>query len=336
MRSTMKPDLPTTPLTPERSESDTPSQAQTLALWFRLSAHGQATSPVNTLRISLVATLIVALIGVLDAATGIDLSIQILYLIPCGLLAWKASRASSLALSAISAGVWLMADAYSGHSYSHPVFAISNTLTLFFFLAASCIMFSAVSAALARETKNSRVDHLTGLWNARALHELAERELASSHRDASSVTVAYLDLDNFKHVNDTLGHLKADELLKVVACALRGALRGGDAVGRLGGDEFAILLPRTPRVAAEAVLARALSAVRAATLDAGFSVSFSLGSVSTEGLPASFETLLRLADHSMYEVKATGKAGFASMSLETALPRWQSRVGAETSSERVS
>lgn len=247
-------------------------------------------------------------IGALDAATGVDLSVQILYLAPSCFIAWKVGRAPALALSALGAGSWLAAEVFTGHSYSHPVFAASSTLTLFAFLAASSTILSAMKASFVREATNARVDHLSGLWNARAFHELAQREASLAERDGSSLTVAYLDLDDFKNVNDTLGHLRADDLLRTVARSLRASLRGTDIVGRLGGDEFAIVLPRTSKAEAEVILKRTMTSVVAATRRQGFSVSFSVGCVTARGAGLAFGSLLQAADRRMYEAKLSGKA----------------------------
>jgi diguanylate cyclase (GGDEF)-like protein len=267
----------------------------------------------------LLSSALIVVIGILDAWTGTDLSVQILYLLPCGVVAWTVGRSSALMLSGLSAVVWLTADALDGHTYSHPVFGASNTITLFAFLAAACSALSAMRAALLRETKNARVDHLSGLWNARAFYELAEREVALGAREGADVAVAYLDLDDFKKVNDTLGHLKADELLRIVASSLRRAVRTTDIVARLGGDEFAILLPRTATPDAELLLRRALAAVRGATRDAGFVVSFSVGCVSARGEDVTFESLVRAADRLMYDAKAAGKAAIVLTELP---PGW--------------
>src|SRR5437773_2624774 len=97
--------------------------------------------------------------------------------------------------------------------------------------------------AHARERELARRDALTGAPNARAFYELAGAEIARARRYIHPFSVAYLDLDDFKLVNDRLGHLAGDAVLRSVARALGGVLRASDVVARLGGDEFAVLLP---------------------------------------------------------------------------------------------
>ena len=109
---------------------------------------------------------------------------------------------------------------------------------------------------LRRERAISRTDGLTGLLNGRGFYEAAAVELARSSRYRHPLTLAYVDLDDFKEINDRLGHARGDAVLVAVAHALRRACRSTDLVGRLGGDEFVVLFPETDRDAAEAALVK--------------------------------------------------------------------------------
>ncbi len=160
----------------------------------------------------------------------------------------------------------------------------------------------------------SRTDGLTGLLNRRAFdHELGMRMERRGDETASGA-LFYVDLDNFKPVNDVLGHQKGDEALKAVADLLVKKSRPGDLVARLGGDEFALWLERTDDGTAAGRARELLDG--AGVLDAysgdperplGFSLGIAIH------LPASGETLHDLtqrADGAMYQVKHNGKAGF--------------------------
>ncbi len=105
------------------------------------------------------------------------------------------------------------------------------------------------------------VDQLTGLMNSRAFYQSAVSELSRQRRKSHALTMAYLDIDDFKQVNTALGHVGADHLLRDVAQSMKQALRVSDYVGRLGGDEFAILLPETSETQAIEVLNRVRSRV---------------------------------------------------------------------------
>jgi len=105
------------------------------------------------------------------------------------------------------------------------------------------LLIATLRRSLTRERELSRTDPLTALSNSRAFYEEARRLLALCRRQHRPITVAYIDVDNFKAVNDRLGHQAGDELLKGIALQVRASIRPSDLSARLGGDEFAILLP---------------------------------------------------------------------------------------------
>jgi diguanylate cyclase (GGDEF)-like protein len=118
-------------------------------------------------------------------------------------------------------------------------------------------------AALRQEVgelaRQARTDPLTGLANRRGWNEQLGRELAQARRSACPVSVALLDIDDFKRFNDSRGHQAGDRLLVAAAAAWRGQLREGDVLCRWGGDEFAALLPDCPEGAAHEIIARVTS-----------------------------------------------------------------------------
>jgi diguanylate cyclase (GGDEF)-like protein/PAS domain S-box-containing protein len=165
-------------------------------------------------------------------------------------------------------------------------------------------------------------DSLTGLANRALLLDRLERALDSSHRHDQAVAVVFLDLDNFKVVNDSLGHEQGDTLLIEVAKRLEGCLRAGDTAARLGGDEFTLLLEDASHADAVAVAERVVAALCSPIqlADRSVVVSGSLGvALSTPSSRERPETLLRRADLAMYQAKAEGKARWAVFdpSLET-------------------
>jgi diguanylate cyclase (GGDEF)-like protein len=145
------------------------------------------------------------------------------------------------------------------------------------------------------------------LANPRAFYEAAVIQLEQHRRYQHVISVAYLDLDGFKHVNDRLGHLGADRLLQKVASLLQRGTRATDVVARLGGDEFCILYPEMGARELERALARLQSTVREGLRDEEIPVSFSIGAVTFAQAPKTVEALLAAADELMYEVKAAGK-----------------------------
>jgi diguanylate cyclase (GGDEF)-like protein len=161
-------------------------------------------------------------------------------------------------------------------------------------------------------------DSLTGLANRALLLDRLERALDSSHRHEQPVAVVFLDLDNFKVVNDSLGHEQGDTLLVEVARRLEGCLRAGDTAARLGGDEFTLLLEDASQADAVAVAERVVEALRSPIqlADRSVVVSGSLGvALSTPRSQERPETLLRRADLAMYKAKAEGKGRWAVFDL---------------------
>ncbi|GAA0729486.1 EAL domain-containing protein [Dactylosporangium roseum] len=146
-------------------------------------------------------------------------------------------------------------------------------------------------------------DDLTGLPNRRLLEELIRDELELRGRPQ----VAFIDLDDFKRINDGLGHAVGNQLLAAVGKRLGGVLRPGDVVARLGGDEFAVLMPDTGQVAADALVAE-LAAALEEPVFAGehhLLVQASIGVADAEGTRDPFE-ILRRADVAMYAAKEGG------------------------------
>jgi len=152
-------------------------------------------------------------------------------------------------------------------------------------------------------------DPSTGLANRTLFNDRLSQSLAEQRRDHRNISVVYLDLDDFKAVNDRFGHATGDELLRAVAGRLSGEVRDGDTLARLGGDEFAILMPSSGGPATtEAILERLL-----AELDEPFRVHdyrlamrASVGFASSEG-GTSAKVLIQNADDAMYTAKAEGK-----------------------------
>jgi diguanylate cyclase (GGDEF)-like protein len=164
-----------------------------------------------------------------------------------------------------------------------------------------------LEAALAKERELSRLDALTGVGNRRAFYEVLEAERSRAVRYSRPLTVAYLDLDNFKKVNDSKGHGAGDLLLTKVANKLRTSLRITDFVSRLGGDEFAVVLPETNVHAAEKVLEKLRVTLLEETSAHYCEVTFSIGAVTFLNPKDSLEVMVRIADETMYTAKTNGK-----------------------------
>jgi diguanylate cyclase (GGDEF)-like protein/PAS domain S-box-containing protein len=162
--------------------------------------------------------------------------------------------------------------------------------------------------ALEIEKNVSRVDFLTGIPNRKTFYEAVETEVHRAVRYRRPMTLGYIDVDNFKSVNDVLGHAAGDDLLKVVATTIQVALRRTDTVGRLGGDEFAILLPETSAEAAGVAVGKVQRSLQEAVSRHSLPITFTVGVVTYTTPLESVEQMIKRADELMYQVKRNGKS----------------------------
>jgi len=169
------------------------------------------------------------------------------------------------------------------------------------------------------------LDQLTGQYNRRGFLGHLNQWLSWSARYGRPVSLALVDIDHFKRINDTLGHPAGDEALVAVARCLNSAVRKSDIVGRFGGDEFVVLAPETDSVELTQLMERIADAVRQTPLVAGdepliLSVSVG-GAFAPGGVDVSSESLIAAADASLYEAKAAGRdrAGAAAQAGPTAI-----------------
>ena len=153
----------------------------------------------------------------------------------------------------------------------------------------------------------ARIDPLTGAGNRHSFYELAAIERNKAQRSGRPITVAYLDVDNLKEVNDKLGQPIGDTVLVTVAMLLQDGIRGTDVTARLGGDEFAILMPESPADAAQVMMVRVQKLLLEAMQKNDWPVTFSIGMVTFNKVPASPEEMIHKADQLMYAVKTGGK-----------------------------
>jgi len=251
--------------------------------------------------------LIVLILGVVDYLLGFEVSFSIFYLIPIVVTAWFVGRWPSFAISLFSAAAWLLSDLTTGITYNSTFIALWSTSvwTGFFFIIAYLV--SAIRERLEYEKQLSRKDSLTGAANRLAFYEQANQEIIRAQRYGQPFTLAYLDFDNFKNVNDQWGHSVGDELLKKVAQTVQGNIRELDIFARLGGDEFALLLPETDFEVAEAVIERLVDSIQNIAHIAGNHITVSVGAITITGKPRSVNEVIKMADRLMYEAKQAGK-----------------------------
>ncbi len=259
----------------------------------------------------LVGCLLLALaLGGLDYLSGPRLHFFVFYVIPIFIAAWRCGVLPACVLSLLGVALWFLANDVQDMSHSEPLEVIWNTavrLGVFLGTARTVTFFR---AALEREQFIARSDALTGVVNRRSFEEVLSAEVERARRYQRPFTLAYVDVDNFKNLNDTLGHAAGDDLLRVAAQAMRLTIRRIDTVARLGGDEFAILLPEMDQEAARSFLPILHRRLTTAAAGIHAPASFSIGAVTVHGLVPDTREVLSLADRAMYAAKRAGKNTF--------------------------
>jgi len=259
----------------------------------------------TTSKIILFCGLLVAvlLVGIIDYASGEELSLAVFYLFPVAIAAWYVGWEAGVAVSAASAIAWYIADTVPREvPYSNPFIPAWNTgLRLLTFLIMTFLI-TILRTTLEREALNARIDPLTGVPNTRAFYEATEVQISLLKRYQRPFSILYLDIDNFKELNDSHGHSAGDSALVALALTLKRNLRTGDTIARLGGDEFAVLLTEADARAAELVSTRIQSAVRQK-----LPLTCSIGALTCVSPPSSVDDLVKKVDNLMYEAKRGGK-----------------------------
>jgi len=256
--------------------------------------------------VALIGLLGIFAVGTLDYVTGVDLRLGPLYYVPLSLVAWELGGGPVVAAALLCAISLTGSNWLAGQSFSTFVTTFNFTMQWLSFVVIG-LLITALRRALVHERALSRTDALTSLLNARTFYEEAARVLALTRRTRNPVTLAYVDLDNFKSVNDTRGHRAGDEILRAVGGIIAGCTRKSDVAARLGGDEFGVLMPETDPHHARQACER-LRTLIAKRFEAEASpVTATVGGVTFLSLPESVDAMVHLADSRMYAAKAAGR-----------------------------
>ncbi|MDN5331187.1 MAG: two-component system, cell cycle response regulator [Tepidanaerobacteraceae bacterium] len=167
----------------------------------------------------------------------------------------------------------------------------------------------ATDALLLSLKENVERDPLTGLYNRLAIEKTLSKMWLSAQETKTPLTLAMIDLDNFKEVNDTYGHMVGDELLQEISSVIRKSLRDGDIVMRFGGEEFIVLLPKTDGEGAKKPLERIRKRIEEGVFtEKKIKITASIGAaVYPDDRPLSENEFIEFADAAMYGAKAQGK-----------------------------
>ena len=263
--------------------------------------------------------LFIAALGVAQPWLYPDLAVSLLYLVAVLVVAWFGGATAGSVAALVAAAVCLAAELVAGTS-TDPQVPWWNLAISFPVYLLSARGLPPLRDVLFRDREQSMTDPLTNLGNRRFLREVAHIELQRSKRYSRPMALAYIDLDDFRMVNDRDGFAAGDALLMTVAGAITTALRTSDVVARVAGDEFAVLLPETNGEGARVAMEKMQSLLLETMQGVGSDITFSIGIVAYEEGPASVESLLRQSDEVMASVKHDGKGIVRVCGYEHPLP----------------
>lgn len=250
---------------------------------------------------------LVFLLWYIDFATGPDLSFLVFYLGPIFLATWFSGKNIGIVVASCSALAWFLSDVMTRSSYPHPLVPYWNVAIKFSIFLIIVELLSRLKRSLSREKELARKDELTGTSNRRAFYESAQIEIDRMHRYKHPFTLAFIDLDNFKHLNDTFGHTAGDRVLRIVSSTIIHNIRSTDTVARIGGDEFILLLSETGFVQAQAVVEKLRLLLLERMHKGKWPITFSIGVVTYLRSPSSVDEVVKIADNLMFTAKREGK-----------------------------
>lgn len=245
---------------------------------------------------------IIMAVAYADHVLGYEFGFSIFYLLPIIIATRNLGRNTGLLTSVICVSLWAMMDKYHGVVYTTEL----ATYWQASIKAALFVITVLIFDGWEKEKENARTDSLTLVANRLAFNEFGQLEIKRCRRYGHPFSIIYIDVDNFKVINDRFGHRAGDKLLMLLADALKKSFRETDLVARLGGDEFSVILVETDAQGARIALDRVCE-----TLDKiprmGSIVTLSIGLLSYKTSPESFEEAVKKADELMYLAKNKGK-----------------------------
>jgi diguanylate cyclase (GGDEF)-like protein len=249
----------------------------------------------------------VVALGHADYAGGRDLNFAPFYVVPIALATWGSGIGAGIALAAASAAAWLVAESLQRGELPISAYDFWNILIRGAAYVGIAILLARYRKTLRVERVRARTDYLTGAANAAHFSEMAVQALRRARRSRRPLSIAFVDVDDFKLINDQYGHAAGDRVLQASVAAMRRNVRRGDVVARVGGDEFVMLFPETDEDCAGVLIARIRQSLSEELEREGFQVSLSVGIATFAVPPRSVEEMVSAADRAMYTVKAATK-----------------------------
>ncbi|MFP4466624.1 MAG: GGDEF domain-containing protein [Candidatus Goldiibacteriota bacterium] len=251
----------------------------------------------------------IIILGAVDYISGHRVSFMTFYAIPIAALAWYGKRIYAVSGSIIAVGLWLAVDMAYIPQYRNFIIPYWNAFTAFFFYLIIAFLLSSLGREMQKQKKMAETDYLTKIDNRRSFNKKIIMELERAKRHRYPVTIIYMDVDNFKRINDTYGHDTGDIILVKAASVMRRNIRISDIAARLGGDEFAMFLPEMEKKGAEKLVEKLRIKLKKECCVYVKRVTFSFGVTVYKRVKANMNArqMLKEADRLMYKIKKKGK-----------------------------
>lgn len=257
----------------------------------------------------------VAAVITLDVWLGPGWSLGLLYSLPIAFIAWRLGMVAGLVAAIAAALGWHLFVELPVESTA--ALALWGTAARTISYAVVAVLVAEMRALFEHERGLARHDGLTGALIGRSFRDVLDREVALARAQRRSLTLAYIDLDDFKQVNERAGHATGDDLLCAFANAARAAMGPRDQLARIGGDEFVVLFVGNGGRERRAI-ERFHASVAAALAQGAQPISCTLGGIILPaGQCADPRDLVQLADAAMFEAKRAGKGGLRVIELES-------------------
>jgi diguanylate cyclase (GGDEF)-like protein len=298
-------------------ERSTETVERTLAR-FRLIRRFPQGAPI------VIGAFLVSAIAGLDWISGPDVNVSLLYAVAVSGVTWLGTRRHGILIAGLAASQSLGTQLISEGSLAAT--AMWNGAARFGILVVIATLVWALREALVEQRHRAMVDPLTGALNRRTFQMIAERERLRAGRSGSPLSVAYFDLDEFKDVNDRLGHAAGDRLLRVFAASVRVGIRGTDVSCRMGGDEFVLMLPDTDAREAVIVVDRVRKVLAECCETEAVPVTASVGITTYRFPPATVDAMIAGADELMYRAKSRGGDSVVGTVIVGPWTRWSDHI----------
>ncbi len=255
----------------------------------------------------LIIFLIVAFIGVLDFVTGYEIHVFIFYALPIAIATWYVGYRAGLLFAFVSIFTWYVADYLTDHAYSSSLIPTWNGLIRFAFFSFSVYALHIIREKLDLEESYADFDSLTSSLNGRGFRTRLPSIFSLIKREKQKYTMVFLDVDNFKTLNDTKGHAEGDKALQSLAEVMHFSFRSSDLICRKGGDEFILFLPNTDSDQAKKAISLFKERFDKIVQNKNWPIGLSIGACTFDSEQTDIEHATLLTDNLMYEAKNTGK-----------------------------